>query len=106
MMKKEDQKVLEQFAARVRSTFPDAQLWALGSRARGEAQCDSDFDVCIVLEKVDQHTDRLIRDIAWEVGFENERVITTVIMERKEFEAGSMSESTLVSNIVQEGIRA
>jgi len=106
MMKKEDQRVLEQFAARVRALFPDVRLWAFGSRARGEAQWESDLDVCIVLEKVDQHTDRLIRDIAWDVGFENDRVITTVVMEREEFERGPMSASTLVANILQEGVRA
>lgn len=106
MMKKEDRMVLEQFAVRVRALFPDVRLWAFGSRARGEAQWESDLDVCIVLEKVDQHTDRLIRDIAWDVGFENERVITTVVMEREEFERGPMSASTLVANILQEGVRA
>jgi len=84
----------------------DVRLWAFGSRARGEAQWESDLDVCIVLEKVDQHTDRLIRDIAWEVGFENDRVITTVVMDREEFERGPMSASTLVANILQQGVRA
>ena len=106
MMKKEDQRVLEEFAARIRSRFPDAQLWAFGSRSRGEGYWDSDFDVCIVLDQVDRYIDRLIRDIAWEVGFDNNRVITTVIMEKEEFEHGPMSASTLVANILQEGVRA
>ncbi len=106
MMKDKDRRILEQFAGRVRALFPDVRLWAFGSRARGEAQWESDLDVCIVLEKVDQHTDRLIRDIAWEVGFENDRVITTVVMDREEFERGPMSASTLVANILQQGVRA
>ena len=67
---------------------------------------DSDFDVCIVLVKVDQNIDRWIRDLAWEVGFDNDRVITTVVMNKVEFEQGPMSESTLVGNILQEGIAA
>ncbi|MBW2065548.1 MAG: nucleotidyltransferase domain-containing protein [Deltaproteobacteria bacterium] len=104
MMKKKDRLVLEEFASRVRSVFPEARVWAFGSRARGKAEWDSDFDICVVLEKVDQHVDKLIRDIAWEVGFENERVITTVLIERKDFEVGPMSESTLVSNILSEGV--
>ncbi|MBW1698214.1 MAG: nucleotidyltransferase domain-containing protein [Deltaproteobacteria bacterium] len=106
MLKKEDQKILEQFARRVRGLFPDARLWVFGSRARGDAAWDSDFDVCIVLERVDRHTDCLIRDIAWEVGFENERVITTVVIEREDFEHGPMSASTLVANILREGVPA
>ncbi len=105
-MKQEDRKILKELAGRIRAIFPDAQIWAFGSRARGKAKWDSDFDVCIVLEKVDEHVDRLIRQIAWEVGFDNDRVITTVVIEKKDFEMGPMSESTLVSNILREGIQA
>jgi len=50
--------------------------------------------------------DQWIRDVAWEVGFENERVITTVVLDKYQFEKGPMSESTLVANILQEGISA
>jgi len=105
-MKQEDKKVLQEFAERIRAVFPKARLWAFGSRARGTAQWYSEFDVCIVLEKIDEDVDRVIRRIAWEVGFDNERVITTVVIEKKDFEIGPMSESTLVSNILREGIAA
>ena len=53
----------------------------------------------IVLNEVDQKIDRWIRDIAWEVGFENDRVITTVLLDKEQFEHGPMSESTIVDNI-------
>ena len=45
----------------------------------------------IVLSEVDQKIDRWIRDIAWEVGFENDRVITTVLIDKEQFEHSSMS---------------
>ena len=60
----------------------------------------------IVLREVDQKIDRWIRDIAWEVGFENDRLITTVLLDREQFEHGPMSESTIVGNILREGISA
>jgi predicted nucleotidyltransferase len=106
MLTREDQRVLGEFASRIRERFPAARLWAYGSRARGTAAWDSDFDVCIVLDRFDRQVDRWIRDKTWEVGFENDRVITTVIMDREEFENGPMSESTLVGNILQEGVTA
>lgn len=106
MMSKEDRTILNDFATRVRERFSDAQIWAFGSRARGEATWESDLDLLIVLSDVDQKTDRRIRDIAWEVGFENDRVITTVLLDRAQFENGPMSESTLVANILREGISA
>lgn len=106
MMSKEDRKILNQFFARVHERFSDARVWAFGSRARGDATWDSDFDVFVVLSKVNQKAERWIRDIAWEVGFENERVITTVLIDKEQFESGPMSESTIVANILREGISA
>jgi predicted nucleotidyltransferase len=106
MISKEDRKILDEFTARVRERFSDAQVWAFGSRARGEATWESDFDLLIVLSAVDQKIERWIRDIAWEVGFENDRVITTILLDREQFERGPMSESTLVENVLREGIGA
>lgn len=104
MMSDQDRSIFDQFTSRVRERFPDARIWAFGSRARGNATWESDFDICIVLNQVRRETDRWIRDIAWEVGFENERVITTVVFDFDQFENGPMSESTLVANVLQEGV--
>lgn len=60
----------------------------------------------VVLSKIDQIADRFIRDIAWEVGFANERVITTILIDKEQFENGPMSESSIVANILREGVNA
>ncbi|MFH7244094.1 MAG: hypothetical protein ACHWZW_14735 [Spirulina sp.] len=36
-----DHQILKEFSANVRQQFPDAQIWAFGSRARGNAQFES-----------------------------------------------------------------
>ena len=106
MMAEQDRRILAEFTGKVCSRFPDARVWAYGSRARGGAGSDSDFDICIVLNQIDHVIDRWIRDIAWEIGFENDRVITTVLINKEQFEVGPMSESTLVANILREGVSA
>jgi len=106
MMTKEDRKIFKEFTDRVHERFSNARVWAFGSRARGTATWESDFDMLVVLSEVDQTIDRWIRDIAWEVGFENDRVITTILLDKVQFENGPMSESTLVDNILREGISA
>lgn len=105
-MKDDDRRIFDEFSARVRARFPKARLWAFGSRARGNADWDSDFDICIVLDRVDEDIDRWIRSIAWETGFEHDRVITTIVADEYQFEHGPLSESTLVENILRDGIRA
>ena len=90
----------------MRQRFPDARIWAFGSRVHGDAQWDSDFDICIVLDHVERRAESWIREVAWEVGFTNERVITTVVFDSEQFENGPMSESTLVANILREGVAA
>jgi uncharacterized protein len=101
-----DRKLLSTFAARVQAMEPAAQVWAFGSRARGDAGLESDFDVCVVVPQPTASLRRAIRDIAWEIGFEHERVLTTIILARDDFEHGPMSASTLVANIRREGVAA
>lgn len=105
-MNDEDQRILNEFAVRVRNRFPETRIWAYGSRAKGTADWESDFDICIVLQEASSEAERFIREIAWELGFENERVITTIILDENQFENGPMSESTLVANILIDGIAA
>ena len=106
MISRNDKIVLDELARRIRNRYPEARIWMFGSRARGDSDWDSDFDVCVVLKTTSDEADEFVRDVAWEVGFENERVITTVILTIDGFENGPMSESTLVENILREGITA
>jgi predicted nucleotidyltransferase len=106
MMADRDHHVLENFAVRVRQHFPGARIWAFGSRARGDATWESDLDICVVINDLTDEDRHTIGHIAWEVGFEHEMVITAVCFTEEEFERGPMSESTLVMNILREGVTA
>lgn len=103
-MKKKDRIIFETFARRVREVYPAAKVWAFGSRARGDATGESDFDVCVVLENVNAAGEKRIREVAWEVAFDNGTVLNTIILSAEAFERGPMSESTLVANILCEGV--
>jgi len=63
MMTKEDRKIFKEFTDRVHERFSDARVWAFGSRARGTATWESDFDMFIVLCDVDQTIDRWINNV-------------------------------------------
>jgi predicted nucleotidyltransferase len=106
MMADRDRHILALFAARVRQHFPAAHIWAFGSRARGDSTWESDLDVCVVLNQHTPDIDDRIVQIAWEVGFEHEVVIVPLCFASADFEHGPMSESTLVANILHDGVAA
>lgn len=105
-MKRKDRIIFETFAKRLREKYPVAKVWAFGSRARGDATGESDFDVCVVLENAALADEKSIREIAWEVAFDNGTVLNTIVLSAEDFERGPMSESTLVANILREGVPA
>ena len=106
MLSNKDEKIFNQFASALRKRFPDVKIWAFGSRVRGDATVESDLDVCIVVDKLDDEVDSVIMKIAWQIGFENDVIISTVTYSKEEFEDGPCSESGLVRNILEYGIAA
>jgi hypothetical protein len=55
---------------------------------------------------VSRADEKRIRELAWEVAFDNGTVLNTIILSAEAFERGPMSESTLVANILREGVPA
>jgi len=106
MLSKRDNEILDKFASLVRKRFSDARIWAFGSRTRGVATEESDLDICVVVDRLDDSVDRAIMDIAWQVGFEHDVIISTVTYSQQEFEKGPCSESTLVQNVLNVGVAA
>ena len=105
-MTKRDYKILELFSSALRKRFPDASIWAFGSRARGDSDEESDLDVCVVVNRLDQKIKKQISEIAWQIGFENDILICTVKYTREEFEEGPLSVSPLVQTVSREGVKA
>ena len=88
MMTPSDRALLGQFAQRVRARYPEAQIWAFGSRARGDAAWDSDFDLCVVVGDDRQAFEESIGQIAWDLGFENSLVLMFLAYRESEFFRG------------------
>ena len=105
MLSQADRKIAREFQRRLEAIVPVLDLRVFGSRARGEATFGSDLDVFIEVEQLSPDLQRRIEDIAWEVGFELDRVITTLVATRDQLAYGPLGASPLVLNIEREGVR-
>jgi len=101
-----DRKILATLAGRLRRELPGCEVWAYGSRARGEATAESDLDVCVVADHLDRPMRELIGQIAWETGFESGVVICTVKYTHDAFHRFPGRASPLVAAIQREGVPA
>lgn len=104
MLTTTDRRIAREFQRRLKAITPLLDLRVFGSRARGDAAPDSDLDVFIELEETTPELRQRISEIAWEVGFEMDRVISTVVATRAELEHGAMGANPLVLNVQREGI--
>jgi predicted nucleotidyltransferase len=105
MLGETDRQIVHEFQRRLAALVPVLDLRVFGSRVRGDAAPDSDLDVFIELEESTPELRQRISEIAWEVGFEMDRVISTVVTTRAELEHGAMGANPLVLNVEREGVR-
>ncbi len=75
-----------------------------GSQARGDATKYSDIDLLVVLPSINRDSRKLISNIAWEVGFEAGKVIST--MATTEAEMKYYAILPFYKNVKKEGIVA
>jgi uncharacterized protein len=75
-----------------------------GSRARGDAEPDSDLDVLVLVARLNSAIRKAIRHCAWEVGFEAGILIQTVVMTKEQAEQGPEQSSLLMLAVKEEGV--
>ncbi|MBR1414518.1 MAG: nucleotidyltransferase domain-containing protein [Prevotella sp.] len=105
MYKEKDKPILDLIRTTVREIEPDAEIILYGSRARGDARPDSDWDVIVLHNKdILAHNERGIIDYKlWSKGLEMNQEINTKEYTRKEWENAP---KTLFKYYVQtEGIK-
>ena len=88
----------------IAAVMPVLRLSVFGSRARGDSTAGSDLDVFLVVSHVDANLREKISEVAWEVGFENDVVLSTFVVTAEQLERGPMGVSPIIRQIAKEGV--
>lgn len=105
MLSTVDREIVKLFKQRLQQVTPLLALWVYGSRARGDATPESDLDVLIELESITPALRQHIHELAWEVGFDQDRVISTLVATREQLEHGPFRADPLIGNLQREGVQ-
>jgi len=98
--------VLGRFKGLLQERVPLHDLILFGSRARGDAEPESDMDVLVVLgDEADAEAREAVSDCAWEAGFDAGIVVVPMVFTRSEWERGPERHSLLAQSIRAEGVR-
>ena len=99
-----DAEFLQEVKRNVQEIDPQAEVWLFGSRARGDARDDSDWDFLVLTDElVNWGFKSRLRDHLYDVGFNSNHVISTVIQSRKQ--PSFLTVTELYQNVMEEGIR-
>jgi len=100
-----DKAILDRFKTLVSTRLRVHKVILFGSRARGDADPQSDLDVVVVLEGgVEAGAQEYVSDCAWEAGFEHGIVVVPVVFTRGEWEHGPERQSLFVKAVETEGV--
>ncbi|MEK6552961.1 MAG: nucleotidyltransferase domain-containing protein [Bacteroidota bacterium] len=104
-MKPGDYQIARELKEKLSSIVRLIDFRVFGSRAREDADDYSDMDVFIEVEYLDMQLKKKMRDLIWEVGFENSVYISPLIFTRYEIEDSPLRVSSIVKNINEEGVK-
>ena len=100
-----EQGILHRFKALLLERVALDKLILFGSRARGDAEPDSDLDVIVIVRgPADRDVREQISACAWESAFASGIVVVPVVYTREEWEEGPERSSLLVQAVDREGI--
>ena len=97
--------LLSQVKNKVQEVSPDAEVILYGSRARGKAHADSDWDFLILTDRNSNELTDRIRHKIYEVEWESGEVLSSIVRSRKEWNSRKYRLLPFHHNVDREGVR-
>jgi len=105
-MDKTSEHISKLISSNIAEIDPAAQVILYGSRARGDARKDSDWDILILIDsnKVTNEIEDSFRDDLYNLELESGQIISTFIYSKNHWKT-SLVYSPLYKNVIKEGVR-
>ncbi len=97
--------LLKRVKATIKAISPDAEIILYGSRARGTARADSDWDFLILLpDTVNKTLEMRIKDALYDIELETGMVLSSIVRSKKEWFSSRYRVVPLRKEIEKDGI--
>lgn len=99
-----EKNIIDTFTLLLKKKLSVHRIELFGSRARGDADPDSDMDVLVIVDNISPGLEDYISECAWEAGFKHGIVLVPVVFTRDEWENGPQRYSLLAEAIRADGV--
>jgi uncharacterized protein len=100
-----DRQLLAACKAAIHEVAPEASLILYGSRARGDAREDSDYDLLVLVDReVDMDLERAVVDRLVPLEGQTGRVLTVLIYSRSQWDSAQYRAMPFHRNVTREGV--
>jgi predicted nucleotidyltransferase len=101
----QEQRLLERIGAAIREIEPDARIVLYGSRARGKAEPDSDWDLLVlVIGPVDRGRRAAIHERLFDLELETDTVLSPIVLGKEEWGTPLSRAMPFHANVEREGV--
>jgi predicted nucleotidyltransferase len=101
----QEQRLLERIGAAIREIEPDARIVLYGSRARGQAEPDSDWDLLVLVNgPVDRGRRAAMCDRLFDLELETDTVLSPMVLAKEQWATSLSRAMPFHANVEREGV--